>query len=155
MRSFIIFLAIPLLLASQNSLANCYEQASQRYSLDVGLLRAIVKVESNFNQYAIHFDSDGSHDIGLTQINTSHLPELAKYGITEQKLLDNACLNLNIGAWILSTYIHKHGQTWRAVGIYNTGNKKNLEQARITYVRKVKAAYDKVNRQQLEYAYTP
>lgn len=151
-KKLLVVLFITTVTFSLQASANCYQQAANRYSVDESILKAIVKVESNFNQYAIHYNTDGSHDIGLTQINSSHLPELAKYGITEKKLLDNACLNLNIGAWILSQYMHQYGQTWRSVGTYNTGKKKSLENARIAYVRKVKRAYVKLNPQTLNLA---
>ena len=37
---------------------------------------------------AINRNRDGSHDIGLMQINSMHLPDLARQGITRQRLLD-------------------------------------------------------------------
>ena len=60
---------------------------------------------------AINRNRDGSHDIGLMQINSMHLPDLARQGITRQRLLDEPCLSIDVGASILSGFIRRHGRT--------------------------------------------
>ena len=65
-----------------------------------------------------HIERTGTRDIGLMQINTSLLPKLASFGIREQDLLD-PCTNIEVGAWVLSDAIRRHGDTWQAVGAYN------------------------------------
>lgn len=67
------------------------------------------------------------------QINSSWLPTLAKYGITEEKLYSDACLNLNVGAWILSGTIRSFGFNWRGLGAYNA----HSDRLRAVYARKV------------------
>ena len=100
---------------------SCWREASLRYHVPVDLLFSIAHVESHVEKSPIHWNGDGTYDIGLMQINSSWLPTLRRYGITQKTLLTNACVNLNVGAWILSSDIHRYGLNWRGVGAYNAG----------------------------------
>ena len=97
----------------------CFDRAAERYSVEKRLLKAIAKTESNFNPKAINQNSNQSTDIGILQINSFWLPTLAKFNIHSENLL-NACVNIHIGAWILSqNIVSSQGNIWRAVGAYN------------------------------------
>lgn len=108
-----VALTTPLLAAG-----SCWTEASARYDIPVALLKAVARAESGFNAKAINVNENGSRDLGLMQINSSHLPTLRKYAITEQRLWD-PCTNLNVGAWVLADQFARHGRTWEAVGAYN------------------------------------
>jgi soluble lytic murein transglycosylase-like protein len=114
-----------LLVASTPALAatECYAEAAQQYGVHESLLRALVHVESSGNQKAVNRNPDGSEDLGLSQINSRWLSTLAKYGITRKSLIEDGCLNLKVGAWILSNNIDRLGYNWDAVGAYNVGCK--------------------------------
>ena len=126
------------LLSPLVSHAYCFEEAGARYGVDPKMLKAIAKVESNMDSTVISKpNSNGTRDIGLMQINEVHLPLLAKFGITKETLLKDACVNVNVGAWVLSQGVKKNGNTWKAVGSYNSGNPVYQQ----IYAEKVSAAY--------------
>lgn len=109
------------------ALANCWLEAGSRYGVDPWLLYSMAKKESNLRPNAISKDWDGSYGIGLMQINSKHLPTLARYGVTEEALFD-PCTNINVGAWVLSWNIHRHGNNVFALGAYNAGTKRTPRQ---------------------------
>ncbi|TFW09927.1 hypothetical protein E4K72_03580 [Oxalobacteraceae bacterium OM1] len=105
-------------LATAAEADRCFRQASERYAVSEEILRAIALQESGMNADAVNRNRDGSLDIGLMQINSTWLPKLAQYGITYQTLQE-PCVNIHVGAWILAHNIAQVGNTWRSVGMYN------------------------------------
>lgn len=99
----------------------CWDDAARRYGLTAELLYAIARVESGLDPRTVnrsHVQRTGSYDLGLMQINSTHLAMLATRGITPARLLD-ACTNIDVGAWLLADLFRRHGATWDAVGAYN------------------------------------
>ena len=110
-----------LLAATGPATATCWQQAAQRYGISGDLLYAIARVESGLNPRAVnlsHRSRTGSYDIGLMQINSSHLASLRRFGITERDLYE-PCTNLHVGAWLLADLFARHGVSWDSVGEYN------------------------------------
>lgn len=97
----------------------CWEYIGAVYQVNPYLLAAIAKTESNFNANAVRYNSNGTKDIGVMQINSLWLPILAQHGITEQQLFD-PCTNIAVGAWILRQRQGSYGNTWEAVGTYHS-----------------------------------
>jgi soluble lytic murein transglycosylase-like protein len=99
----------------------CFELAASRYQVPVHLLKAIAQVESAHNPRAMNFNTNGTRDIGLMQINSSWLPLLRKMSVTEQALWD-PCVNTLVAAWLLSENFKRWGNTYRALGAYHSPN---------------------------------
>ncbi|SDT43516.1 Transglycosylase SLT domain-containing protein [Pseudomonas asplenii] len=127
-----------LLLAwSGTAPAFCWDSAGRDHGIEPALLYAIAHVESGLRPQAMNHNPDGSRDIGLMQINSLHLPHLAAQGITEQRLLEDPCLSVRVGASILARFIVRHGYGWTAVGAYNAGSAEDRHGTRRRYAHKV------------------
>lgn len=114
----------------------CFKEAAIRYSIEPALLVALAHTESHFDPSALNQRSDTDKDIGIMQIWSNWLPKLEKYNISESDLL-NPCININIGAWILSQNFASHGMNLTSLGAYNAGFKQKNEHIRIAYLEKV------------------
>lgn len=112
----LVFCLIPIFFPSQ-ALANqfCFKEAAVAYQVNDLVLHAIAVHESRLDPSVININTNGTEDIGLTGINTVHLQELSRYGISREKLFD-PCINLHVRAWLLSKKIAKYGNTWKAIG---------------------------------------
>ncbi|MDB5991583.1 MAG: iagB [Herbaspirillum sp.] len=141
-----IIAALILLTAAGMAQATCWAEASREFSIAPELLYAIAEQESGLNPSAIGYNNNGTRDIGLMQINTSHLPWLAKQQITEKTLLNNSCQSLKVGAGILAGFMRRFGYSWKAVGAYNAGGADNsgAQQRRMDYAKKIAVRYRRV-----------
>ncbi|NVZ69968.1 transglycosylase SLT domain-containing protein [Pseudomonas costantinii] len=136
-------LLLSVLMNSHQAWANCWNEVASRYDIEPELLQAIAAVESGYRAGAVNpANSDGSRDIGLMQINSMHLPRLLKQGITEERLLSEPCLSVEVGASILAEFIQRFGYNWTAVGSYNAGAAPERETLRLRYAEKIWARYE-------------
>lgn len=129
------------IMAVSTARASCWMQAGDRYGIDPTLLKAIAWKESRgWTGARGPRLKDGNQAIGLMQINTVHMPTLTAAGIRRTDLLD-ACTSQMVGAWVLAGCIARFGQTWKAVGCYNTGPASTNVAAQTSYVRDVQRYY--------------
>ncbi|MGB3124092.1 MAG: transglycosylase SLT domain-containing protein [Pseudomonas sp.] len=136
-------LLLTVLMGTHQAWASCWDEVARRYDIEPELLQAIAAVESGYRAGATNSgNSDGSRDIGLMQINSMHLPRLAKQGITEQRLLSEPCLSVEVGASILAGFIQRFGYNWTAVGSYNAGAAPEREASRLRYAERIWARYE-------------
>lgn len=98
---------------------DCFDAAAAYQHVNPMILRAIAWQESHNRADAKHVNNNGSVDYGVMQINTIHLPMLARYGIGREELM-SPCKNIYIAAWQLRRMILKYGNTWAAVGSYHS-----------------------------------
>ena len=104
---------------SAHAATDCFSAAAAYQSVNPLILRAIAWQESHDNVSAMHKNRNGSIDYGLMQINSIHLPALAQYGISSNKLMD-PCSNVYIAALHLRRQMDKYGNSWAAVGAYHS-----------------------------------
>jgi soluble lytic murein transglycosylase-like protein len=95
----------------------CFDEAGQEYGINPQILRAIAKVESNFQTRAVNRNRNGSYDFGIMQINSSWYFTLGKEWWSK---LGDPCSNIRGGAMILSMCMKKYGYNWQAIGCYNS-----------------------------------
>lgn len=133
----LIFLLSFSAVSSKPAAAFCFEEAGNRYGISPQLLYAISKGESSFNPLAINYNTNGTYDYGLMQINSTWEPVLRKLGISWNNLAD-PCTNVMVGTWVLSQCIRDYGYTWSAVGCYNsrTPSKRDRYAARVARIVK-------------------
>lgn len=119
------------------ALADCYESAASRYNVPISILKAISKVESDNQPYAINVKGKGyypktkdqalkiirlskvlnkSFDVGINQINKFWFD---KYGYTYEDGLDK-CFNILLSAYILAYEIDRGGYNWNSIGRYHS-----------------------------------
>lgn len=144
-------LLLLLLLTSSISRAFCFQAAGARYQIDPILLEAMAVQESGLNANAINHNKNHagkitSTDYGVMQINSSHIPTLISMGIIRSKddLLNNVCLNVQIGAWILAKHLQTCGVNWSCLGSYNAGFSGNNEHRRMRYARRIYSIYNQL-----------
>lgn len=138
-------LLFSVLMGCKPAWAYCWEEAASRYDLEPELLQAIASVESGSRAQAMNYSNrNGTRDIGLMQINSIHLPRLLKQGITEERLLNEPCLSVEVGASILADFIQRFGYNWTAVGAYNVGPGPGpqREALRLRYAERIWVRYE-------------
>lgn len=121
-----------MLLCASTAVADdfCFEKAGEAYGIHPLILRAIAKVESNFNPQAVNWNRNGTYDFGVMQINSSWASTL---GYDQWARLGDPCENTMTGAKILKGCMEKYGYSWEAVGCYNS----RTPDKRDRYARKV------------------
>jgi soluble lytic murein transglycosylase-like protein len=103
----------------------CMVAASAAFHLPVHALPAIQRAEGGWIG-AAQPNTDGSHDLGLMQVNTRWVPPLAHAtGLPPQtvalRLMLEPCFNITAAAAILRGYIdEEHGNVWQAIGDYHS-----------------------------------
>ena len=123
------------------SVDSCIQSASIKYRISKRLLLALAYVESSGNSKIISsVNKNGSFDMGLMQINSEWLPKLFKFGILQDDLM-NPCISADVAGWILAQNIQKFGNTWAAVGHYNS----NRAQQQEIYIRKVYTSFQRIS----------
>lgn len=95
----------------------CFDEAGRQYDINPRILRAIARVESSFNPRAVNWNTNGTYDFGVMQINSiwGHT-----YGEEWWSTLGDPCTNIKAGAMILASCMKKYGYTWEGIGCYNS-----------------------------------
>lgn len=108
----------------------CVVQEAVRQSLELVKVLAVMKAEGGrLGEYSPN--ANGSYDIGPMQVNSIHLPELAKtYRIPEvdvsRLLAYDGCFNVAVGAWLLRKRTNEAaGDFWYGIGRYHSAAKRD------------------------------
>ncbi|EJD6094569.1 transglycosylase SLT domain-containing protein [Citrobacter freundii] len=149
-----LFVITGLLLISSSVLSqDCFDRAGIDYHIEPDLLRAIAFKESSWRDNALNIVSPKEYSIGQMQIHSQNLPHLAHFGITAEKLYQDACLNIYTGAYYLAIAFKRWGYSWRSVGAYNAGfrNTAIQENKRLKYAQEVQTIYTSLKRDRINH----
>ena len=97
----------------------CVTAAAEYHVVNPWVLKAILKIESDFKEKAVNRNANGTIDVGMAQINSIHFAKLARYGIAPTELLDG-CKATYVAAWHLANQLRMHGNTWFGVASYHS-----------------------------------
>lgn len=114
--AFAFVLLLALAVAAR---ADCIADAAIRHRVNGDVLRAIGWQESGLRAAALGRNANGTVDVGAFQINSIHLPELARHGI-DAAALGNGCVSAEVAAWHYRRQVDQLGNTWAAVGAYHS-----------------------------------
>lgn len=97
----------------------CINQAAITYHIPASLILSVLSVEGGEVGSASP-NKNGSHDFGPMQINTIWLSKIGAYGYTREMIQYDPCINVMVGAWILSTNIANSQDLWYGIGGYHS-----------------------------------
>jgi len=138
----LVFLLLSMTMSCSAAPQMCFDQAGRDYNIDPLLLMSISIKESRLKASAVNkANSNGSEDVCGMQVNSSHYRKLSKFNISRSDLLNDPCICVYSGAWVLAHNFRSYGKNWDSVGMYNTGPSKNLIVKRREYARSIQNIY--------------
>ena len=137
MKRLIIFLFF-LVSGVAHAAPSCWDYAGAHFKLDPWRLMAIAGVESRFTHGALGNNTNNTSDLGLMQVNTIHLKEAARYGISKTDMQYDSCKNVVFAAYILKQCIGKYGDNVWGYGCYHSQTRSK----QYNYGQKVVKEYD-------------
>jgi hypothetical protein len=98
----------------------CSISASVKYAVPANIVLAVAEKEAG-KPGQWKKNSNGTHDVGPMQFNTSYLDELARYGITANDVAAAGCYSFNLAAWRLRRHIRNDkGDLWTKAANYHS-----------------------------------
>ncbi|MDR3153162.1 MAG: transglycosylase SLT domain-containing protein [Deltaproteobacteria bacterium] len=97
----------------------CLEESAARFQVPLAMILMIMDTESGSVGRASP-NPNGSRDLGPMQVNTWWLGRLAPFGVTEELLRDDGCVNVAVAAWILRGALSEGGGPLAAVASYHS-----------------------------------
>jgi len=106
-------------------ISSCLLIASNNYQIPSDILQSIMIAEGGKIGQVRH-NTNGSYDMGIMQINSLWLPELAKHWNVREidaayALINDPCSNINVAAWILKQKMQEtNGDLFKGIGHYHS-----------------------------------
>ena len=97
----------------------CINEAALEYQVPAKLIIAVLNVEQGKVGLAVK-NTNGTYDLGPMQINSSWEKRLSQHNISLKQVLDDGCINVKVGAWILSKNIADNSDLFRGIGDYHS-----------------------------------
>lgn len=119
----------------------CINRAAVVYHVPAKLILSILAIEGGRVGLA-SANKNGTFDYGPMQINSIWLTKLKHYGYTQSQLQYDPCINVAVGAWILSQNIANASTTWNGIGDYHS----HMPELNYHYQTKISEVYQLLSR---------
>lgn len=98
----------------------CSITAAVKYQVPANIVLAVAEKEAGKPGQWVK-NTNGTHDVGVMQFNTSYLNELSKYGITPNDVAQAGCYSYELAAWRLRGHIRNDkGDLWTKAANYHS-----------------------------------
>ena len=98
----------------------CSIAAAIKYEIPANILLAIAEKEGGKPGQWVR-NSNGTHDVGSMQFNTSYLKDLSRYGIKPDHVSAAGCYACDLAAWRIRLHIkNDQGDVWTRAANYNS-----------------------------------
>ncbi len=98
----------------------CSITAAVKYEIPANILLAIAEKEGGKPGQWVR-NSNGTHDVGAMQFNTTYLKDLSKYGITTDHVAEAGCYAYDLAAWRVRQHIKNDpGDVWTKAANYHS-----------------------------------
>jgi len=119
---------------------SCINQAAVMARVPATLIISILKTEGG-KVGMVNRNTNGTYDYGPMQINSIWENTINKAGFTLSDIQYNPCINVAIGAYILSRNIKENPSVWTGVGNYHS----HTDSKNFIYHQKVSRIYFALN----------
>ncbi len=114
----------------------CSIAAAIKYEIPANILLAIAEKEGGKPGQWVR-NSNGTHDVGSMQFNTSYLKDLSKYGIKPDHVTAAGCYAFDLAAWRIRLHIkNDQGDVWTRAANYHSRTPKYNEKYRADLMTK-------------------
>lgn len=119
---------------------HCVHSSASAYNVNPLIILSVLKVESGGRVGIVSRNTNGTHDLGPSQFNTSSWAKILieKYKIPREALINDMCQSVRAMAFALRTEINgAGGDMWKGIGNYHSRTPKH----HVKYIRLVYGAY--------------
>ena len=120
-----VYASAPVLSSHEPYTINCVIRAANEYSIPANIVLAIGSVEGGKEGMARQ-NQNGTYDLGVFQINTTHWSNggvMSRTSITQLDVRDNGCFSARVAAWLIRARVDASGgqkSYWTAVADYHS-----------------------------------
>lgn len=114
----------------------CSVAAAIKYGVPANILLAIAEKEGGKPGQWVR-NSNGTHDVGSMQFNTTYLKDLSRYDITPEHVSAAGCYAYDLAAWRVRLHIkNDQGDIWTRAANYHSRTPKHNARYRLDLLNK-------------------